>query len=133
MLDSVKVAIKYALEDMKEAYYLSGYSKTYTDDVDDALAALAAINEQPQPSPPIAPSVEEARWEPLEDGEYIIQRFGGTYTLLVSYDGEELEMWSNADSNQYKDGTPKDIEEIGIGDYRLCRLTPASATIPSQG
>lgn len=64
-------------------------------------------------------------WEPVSDGEYAMQGFSGTYTLAVSHDGKELEAWSNAVDNQYKDGTPRDIEEIGIGEYRLCRHKPS--------
>lgn len=63
---------------------------------------------------------------PLPDGEYTMQGWGGTFTLNVCFDGAELEAWSNAAEDKYKDGSPRRVEEIGVGDYRLCRLQPAS-------
>lgn len=64
---------------------------------------------------------------PLPDGEYTMQGWGDhTYTLFVSCDGAELEAWGDDDENKYKDGSPKRVEEIGVGEYRLCRLQPAS-------
>lgn len=70
----------------------------------------------------------EGQWEPLRDGEYIMPSWGErTYTLHVCGDGAELEAWSNAAEDKHKDGTPMLVQELGVGDYRLCRLQPASA------
>jgi len=67
-------------------------------------------------------------WQPVEDGEYL----NGTTMLSVCYGGMELEQWSTI--NVYKDGSPKDVEEITLGELRLCRLVPteASASVPSE-
>jgi hypothetical protein len=66
-------------------------------------SALAAIN---------GATVAQG-WEPLADGEYIID----SVTLNVCCDGQELEQWRTA--NVYKDDSPKDVQEITLGEYRL--------------
>lgn len=74
-------------------------------------------------------------WRPVPDGEYIMPLWDDkTYTLCVSDNGESLDAWGNADSNKYKDGTPKHVEGLGVGDYRLCELVdaPAAVTIPDE-
>lgn len=69
-------------------------------------------------------------WQPLSDGDYLMQGVSGTYTLHVSFGGAELEAWSNSVSNQFKDGSPRDIEEISIGSYRLCQRRQAAEQEP---
>lgn len=67
---------------------------------------------------------ERLNWEPLPDGEYTLPR-GYGYTVLVLSDGQDLEGWSNNPVNKYKDGSPKNVDEIYLGDYRLCRRKEA--------
>lgn len=86
-------------------------------------AALQAI-EQAQ----AAPRVVDGAWMPVEDGEYTMPLWDGdTYTLHVTDNGETLEAWPDADKHKFKDGSPKQVEEIGLNDYRLCMRTAASS------
>lgn len=91
--------------------------------IDAALASLEA---------PATP--RQVDWTPLPDGEYEMPSSipNRSYTLLVCYDGAELEAWSNDPDNQYDDGSPRHVEEIGIGDMRLCRRTPTPQPMPSD-
>lgn len=71
---------------------------------------------------------------PLPDGEYTMQNWDDhTYTLHVTSNGAELEAWGDGDENKYKDGSPKRVEEIGVGDYRLCKRTAPSAAATGKG
>lgn len=76
--------------------------------------------------------MSELRWIPLPSGEYKMGSGlpGQAYTLLVCYDGAALEAWSNDPDNQYDDGSPRHVEEIGIGDYRLCQRTTTPQPTP---
>lgn len=75
-------------------------------------------------------------WKPLADGKYQMPGFlpGYTYTLNVTGDGADLEAWSNDPANKLNDGSPLRVEEIGIGDYRLCQLVevPEPTSVPNQ-
>ena len=66
-------------------------------------------------------------WQPVEDGEYTLPT---GHILNVCFAGVELEQWHL--SNLYKDGSPKDVEEITLGDYRLCRQVPDAASVPVE-
>lgn len=77
-----------------------------------------------------------SEWKPLKDGEYIMQGMGNfTFTVEVSDGGESLASWNNENGNFFNDGTPRYIDEIGIGDYRLCRRVEVDApavTVPDE-
>lgn len=61
-------------------------------------------------------------WQPLSDGEYTMPLWDrGTYTLHVCDDGDTLEAWPDGEQFKFKDGSPKQVEEIGVAPYRLCR------------
>jgi hypothetical protein len=69
------------------------------------------------------------QWVPVEDGEYI-QTYadGRSWTLRVLFNGSELEQWSN--QNVYKDGSPREIEEISLmDDVRPCRRVEIDAPV----
>lgn len=61
----------------------------------------------------------QGEWEPVPDGEYQLPT---GHVLNVCFRGEELEQWHLA--NLYKDGSPKDVEEITLGEYRLFHRKP---------
>lgn len=78
-------------------------------------------------------AIEGGAWMPLPDGEYTMPLWDGdTYTLHVTDNGETLEAWPDADKHKFKDGSPKQVEEIGLNDYRLCMRTTASAPVASE-
>ena len=87
------------LVDFKDALVPESWNKEQYARIDSALAALS----------------ESGEWEPLEDGEYAMQGYSPeqTYTLTISYSGAVLQAWANT--------PPREINEIGIDGYRLCR------------
>jgi hypothetical protein len=75
----------------------------YQDDLAECNQRIAELEAQ---------LAEARRWEPVPDGEYTPHP---DYTLHIYHNGQELEAWAG-------DIDHNDINEISVGDYRLCRL-----------